>query len=122
MTAIRVLIAHPHDMIRESLISMIDGMSEIEMVGETANGPETIRLCEELKPDVLLIGLSLNGLDSLVTTRLVYEKPDRPYIIMIDGLYGEEHEDSARKAGVDAYFTLDASVADVVNEIRTSVH
>jgi two-component system, NarL family, response regulator LiaR len=121
MPVIRVLIAHPHDMIRESLISMIAGMSEMEMVGETANGPEAIRLCDALNPDVLLIGLYLNGLDSLVTTRLIYEKSDRPYIIMIDGLYGEEHEGSARKAGVDAYFTLDASISDIVNEIRTSV-
>jgi DNA-binding NarL/FixJ family response regulator len=122
MTAIRVLIAQPHDMIRESLISMIEGITDIETVGETASGPETIRLCEELKPDVLLIGLSLHELDSLVTIRLIYDKPNRPYIIMIDGLYGEEHEASSLKAGVDVYFTLENSVDDIVDAIRASVH
>jgi DNA-binding NarL/FixJ family response regulator len=122
VTTIRVLIAQPHDMIREGLASMIEGMSDIETVGETANGYETIRLCEELKPHVLLIGLSLHELDSLVATRLIYEKPNRPYIIMIDGLYGEEHEGSARKAGVDAYFTLETSVTDILEAIRSSVH
>ena len=122
MTAIRVLIAQPHDMIRESLASMFEGMNDIETVGQTASGPETIRMCEELKPDVLLIGLYLHDLDSLVTTRLIYEKPNRPYIIMIDGLYGEEHEGSARKAGVDAYFSLETSATDIIDEIRASVH
>jgi DNA-binding NarL/FixJ family response regulator len=121
VAAIRVLIAQPHERIRDGLSSMIEGISDMETVGQTANGHETIRLCKELKPDVLLIGLYLQELDSLVTTRLIYETPDRPYIIMIDGLYGEEHEGSARKAGVDAYFDLETSVTDIIDEIRASV-
>jgi DNA-binding NarL/FixJ family response regulator len=120
MATIRVLIAEPHETIRQSLSSVMEAFPDIEKVGETNNGYETIRLCEELQPDVLLIGLSLQDLDSLVTTRLIYEKPRHPRIIMIDGLYGEEHEDSARKAGVDVYLTLQTGVNDTVEAIRAS--
>jgi DNA-binding NarL/FixJ family response regulator len=117
---IRVLIAEPHEMIRSSLISAIEAFNDFEKVGDTGDGYEALRLCEELKPDVLLLGLYTREMDGLTTTRLMREKPNCPFIIMIDGLWGEEHEDSALEAGVNVYFTLETSVNDIVKAIRAA--
>jgi two-component system, NarL family, response regulator LiaR len=120
--AIRLLVAEPHEMVRTSLIALIDTVDDITLVGEATDGYETLRLCQELQPDVVLISLYLNKLDGILTTQRICEIPEHPYIIMLDGLLGQEHEKSAFDAGVNVYLTQETSTDTILAAIRASVH
>jgi two-component system, NarL family, response regulator LiaR len=118
---IRVLIAEHHDMVRQSLALMIDLLDDIEIVGEAINGVDAIRMCEEIQPDVVLLGLYLPQIDGMAAARLLAEKPKRPYMIVVDGLEGPAYEHAARQAGADDYFTHETSMDEIIAAIRASV-
>lgn len=65
---IRVVIADDHHLVREGIRALLEKASDIEVVGEAADGRETIGLVERLKPDVLLMDISMphvNGIQAL---------------------------------------------------------
>src|SRR6476659_8316097 len=120
--AIRLLVAEPHEMVRTSLIALIDNVDDITLVGEAIDGYETLNLIQELQPAVVLISLYLDKLDGILTTQRICETPEHPYIIMLDGLLGQEHENAAREAGVNVYLTQETTTEEIVAAIRDSVH
>ena len=69
MTAIRVLLADDHPVVREGLRGMLAAEPDIEVVGEAASGPEAVALAERLRPDVILMDLRMPGGDGVEATR-----------------------------------------------------
>jgi DNA-binding NarL/FixJ family response regulator len=65
MTAIRVLLADDHPVVREGLRGMLDAEPDIEVVGEAASGPEAVVLAGRLRPDVILMDLRMPGGDGV---------------------------------------------------------
>ena len=66
-TGIRVLLADDHSIVRKGLRSTLESEAGIEIVGEAANGRETVRLCAQLKPSIAVIDIGmpqLNGIDA----------------------------------------------------------
>ena len=62
--SIRVLVADDHEVVRRGLVSLLAG-SEVKIVGEASSGDEAIKLTRKLKPDVVLLDLSLPDVDGL---------------------------------------------------------
>lgn len=69
MSAIRVLLADDHPVVREGLRGMLTAEPDIEVVGEAASGPEAVALAERLRPDVVLMDLRMPGGDGVEATR-----------------------------------------------------
>ena len=69
MTAIRVLLADDHPVVREGLRGMLAAEPDIEVVGEASSGPEAVALAERLRPDVVLMDLRMPGGDGVEATR-----------------------------------------------------
>jgi DNA-binding NarL/FixJ family response regulator len=69
VTAIRVVLADDHPVVREGLRGMLAAEPDIEVVGEAASGPEAVALAERLRPDVVLMDLRMPGGDGVEATR-----------------------------------------------------
>lgn len=69
MTAIRVLLADDHPVVREGLRGMLAAEPDIEVIGEAASGPEAVALASRLRPDVVLMDLRMPGGDGVEATR-----------------------------------------------------
>ena len=69
MTAIRVVLADDHPVVREGLRGMLAAEPDIEVVGEAASGPEAVTLAKRLRPDVVLMDLRMPGGDGVEATR-----------------------------------------------------
>ena len=69
MSAIRVVLADDHPVVREGLRGMLAAEPDIEVVGEAASGPEAVALAERLRPDVILMDLRMPGGDGVEATR-----------------------------------------------------
>ena len=79
---IKVLIVDDHAILRAGLTALLTAASDIELVGEAAGGEEAISLATELRPDVVLMDLSMPGVDGVTATRrIVSNHPDIHVIV-----------------------------------------
>ncbi|MDP3428114.1 MAG: response regulator transcription factor, partial [Humidesulfovibrio sp.] len=68
---LRVLLAEDHALLRQSLKAYLETQGDCEVVGEAQDGREAMRLYGELKPDVVLMDLSMPGVDGMVAVRSI---------------------------------------------------
>jgi DNA-binding NarL/FixJ family response regulator len=77
MKKLRVLLADDHKVVRDGLRLLIDGQRDMRVVGEAGNGKEALRQARDLKPDVVVMDLSMPELNGLqATERLKAERPE----------------------------------------------
>lgn len=117
---IRVFVVDDHPMVRTGLAAMIDGESELERVGEAANGAEALRLIPAAAPDVVLIDLVMPQMDGIeVTSRLRPLLPGAKFVILTS-LVDPGEVDRAIAAGANGYLLKTASAHELVNVIRAA--
>ncbi len=116
--AIRVLLADDHKVTREGLRRLLGEESDIQIVGEAADGQEAVELAPKLLPDVILMDLSMPQLNGVEATRAIHnDYPD----IRIIGLSMFEEADRAqalRDAGAVNYLTKSGPSSDLIAAIR----
>lgn len=116
---VRVLIADDHQVVREGLqMILAESDGEIVVVGEASDGDEAVRLATALKPDVVLMDLSMPRVDGLEATRRLKEAgiPSR-VLILTSFAEGEGVRDAVR-AGVTGYLMKDVLKAELLTAIR----
>jgi DNA-binding NarL/FixJ family response regulator len=117
---IRVLLADDHKLVRAGIRSLLEKLSDIEVVAEAGNGLEALRLVEEHQPQVVLMDIAmpdLNGLEA--TRRLAKDFPDVPVIIL--SIYSdEEHVYQALRAGAAGYLLKGAAIEELELAIRAA--
>jgi len=114
---IRILLADDHKILRQSLVSYLT-QKNIEVVGEAADGHETLRETIRLLPDIVILDISLpllNGLD--VAAHLKCEAPGVKVIILTMHK-NEEFIRKAFQAGVVAYLLKDNALEELLNAIE----
>lgn len=115
----RVLVADDHRLFREGLIQMLAQEKSLSIVGEASDGAEAVELCRQLKPDVLILDVSMPKLNGIqVAKQLSRELPD----IRIIGLSMHERADMAdamRDAGACAYLTKGGPCDQLVGLLRS---
>ena len=112
----RVLIADDRPRSRSGLKALLALRSEIQVVGEAANGQEAVRLVEELQPDVVLMDIKMPGMDGIELTRRVKQKYPSCNIIMLT-LY-DEYLTQAIDAGATGYLLKDIKHEELIRAIR----
>ena len=118
---VRVLIADDHGVLRAGLRSLLQLEPNMEVVGEAADGNEAVRLTEQLRPDLVLLDISMPGLDGITVTRTLHMRCPEVKLLMLTA-----HEDQAlllqaMQAGASGYIVkraldseLTAAIAAVV--------
>ncbi|MBS0170693.1 MAG: PAS domain S-box protein [Nitrospira sp.] len=117
---IRVLIADDHAMVRQGLCGLLDGYQDIHVTGEAGNGREAVALATQLRPDVVLMDVTMPGMDGIEATRLIKEiLPDT--IVIGLSVQNAPHVGLAmREAGALAFLNKDVAVEDLYHTIATA--
>lgn len=114
----RVLLADDHGIVRRGMKALLELEPGLEIVGEAADGLETLHLCETLRPDVVILDIAmprLNGVD--VAARAVKQDPNLKVIIL--SMYADEsYVVRAMAAGAKAYLLKDATEEDLLPAVR----
>ncbi len=116
--SIRVLLVDDHTVVRSGLSAMLSAEDDLELAGEAAEGSEGVRLCERVKPDVVLMDLLMPVMDGVTATRIIHERWPGIRIIILTSFKEREQVDGALKAGAMSYLLKTASAAELVSAIR----
>jgi DNA-binding NarL/FixJ family response regulator len=116
---ISVILADDHALLREGLKALLAANGDIRIVGEAGDGREAVRLAQALKPDLLVMDISMPGLNGVEALRLVREKCPQTKIIMLSMHSTAEHVYRALEAGASAYVLKESAAAQLLTAINT---
>jgi DNA-binding NarL/FixJ family response regulator len=105
----RIVIAEDYTIVRQGLKSLLDSFSDFEVVGEAVDGKEAIESVGRLKPDLVLMDLSMPKTDGITAIKEIKRCLPETRIIALTVHKTEGHVRMALEAGADGYILKDAS-------------
>jgi len=118
MDKIRVLLADDHGIVRNGIKSLFNDVDEIEIVGECADGEETIEKIKELSPDVLITDIEMPKLSGIEVTEIVRKDFPKTNILILSMHDDEEYVVKAIEAGAIGYLSKDIEEEDIVAAVK----
>ncbi len=117
---IRVMIVDDHEMVRRGLGLFIRGYDDLLLVGEAENGEDAIRLCDEVKPDVILMDIIMPGTNGIEATRVIKQRYPHVQIITLTSSSDTSNVTAAVQAGATSYLLKNVSHDQLVNAVRAA--
>jgi DNA-binding NarL/FixJ family response regulator len=117
---IRVLIADDHPLMRKGLADILNGVDGIEVVGAAEDGAAAIALAYAVKPDIVLMDISMPGMDGIEATEKLVEMDSGVRVVMLTSYSEREKITQALAAGAVSYLTKDAPPDAVIRAIRSA--
>lgn len=115
---IRIVLADDHVVMRNGLRLLLERQPNFEVAGEAANGREAVEICEQLKPDVLVLDIAMPNLNGMEAARQIAAKLPQTAIVILSMHSDESYVLRALKAGARGYLLKDSAEADLINAIR----
>ncbi|MEO8898162.1 MAG: response regulator transcription factor [Candidatus Dormibacter sp.] len=117
---IRVLIVDDHPLMRRGLADILDGIDDIEVVGAAEDGAAALALAHAVKPDIILMDISMPGMDGIEATERLGEMGITARVVMLTSYSEREKITQALAAGAVSYLTKDSAPEAVVRAIRSA--
>jgi DNA-binding NarL/FixJ family response regulator len=115
---IRVLIADDHPVFRFGLRTLLKADPMMEVVGEATNGEEAIKLADQLAPDVVLMDLTMPGMNGIEAARRILVKHPEMHILVLTMFEDDDSVFAAMRAGARGYLLKGAEGGETLQAIR----
>jgi NarL family two-component system response regulator LiaR len=115
---IRVLIADDHAILRKGIRALLSTEPDIEVVGETGDGLETVAQAQALRPDVILMDLVMPEMDGIEATRRIMAEQPGVHILVLTSFAADDKVFPAIKAGALGYILKDSGPDELVQAIH----
>lgn len=119
---IKVFLADDHTIVRQGLAKLLEGEPDLTIVGEAENGHETVKKVEEIRPDVVLMDISMPLLNGIEATRQIRKCVPQTRVIILSMHSHDRYISELLSMGASGYLLKDASGADIVKAIRAAVN
>lgn len=117
---IRVVIADDHAVVRAGLDQLLATVDDIDLVGQAADGEEAVALVAAQSPDVVLMDLSMPGVDGTAATRRITEAGGTSRVVVLTSMADDRHIADALDAGAIGYVLKHADPDDIIAAIRAA--
>jgi DNA-binding NarL/FixJ family response regulator len=115
---LRVLLADDHAIVRQGLKLLIDNQLDMEVVGEAADGQHAVEQAKALKPDVIVIDISMPGMNGLVATRTLKRLQPDVAIVALTRHDDDRYLEELLRAGASGYVLKQSDPLEFLQAIR----
>jgi len=112
------MLADDHQVVRKGLRALLSSEPDFKIIGEAGDGLETVKLVEELQPDVLVLDLMMGGINGLEVTRQLNRKNPKTGIVILSMHSNEAYVLEALRCGAKAYILKESSPEELVRAIK----
>jgi DNA-binding NarL/FixJ family response regulator len=119
-TSLRVLLADDHATVRHGLKLMIDSQPDMKVVAEASDGASAIQLAEAARPDVIVMDISMPGMNGLVATRKLKELYPSTAIVTLTRHGDDAYLQELLRAGVSGYVLKQSAHTELLQAIRAA--
>jgi NarL family two-component system response regulator LiaR len=118
---IRVVLVDDHAQIHRTVQVILGATTDIELVGQGANGQEGIVLCEQYQPDIVLMDVVMPVMDGIQATKELHERYPDIKILVLSSFQDHESVYAMLRNGAVGYLTKDALSQDLADTIRATM-
>ena len=120
MTVIRVLLVDDHPVVRAGLAGLLSATDDLQVVGEAADGEAALAVAAETVPDVVLMDISMPGMDGVTATRRLLDSGFSGAVVMLTSYAERDRVTDALGAGAVGYLLKDSEPGEVLAAIRSA--
>ncbi|MBN2119081.1 MAG: response regulator transcription factor [Anaerolineales bacterium] len=117
---IRVMLVDDHAMVRRGLGAFLKVFDDLQLTGEAASGEAAIRLCAEVRPDVILMDMVMPDMDGAAATHLIRQQFPQVQVIALTSFKEGDLVKNALEAGAIGYLLKDVSADELAQAIRAA--
>jgi DNA-binding NarL/FixJ family response regulator len=117
--AIQLLLVHENGLARAGLRALLEREADITVVGEASRGDDAVAVAGELRPDIVVMGLQLSGLDAPQATRRLVAGGACTHVLMLGSFGSDEELFGALHAGASGFVVNEANPAELLHAVRS---
>ena len=118
MKKLRILLADDHIVMRTGLRALLERQPNLEVVGESENGRETVALAASLRPDVVVMDVGMPVLNGIEATQTIVTQCPTTAVVVLSMHADESYVMRSLKAGARGYLLKDSAAADLIGAIQ----
>lgn len=118
MNPITVLLAEDHLIVRKGILALLQPHADIHVLGEAATGREAVELAMELRPDVVVMDISMPQLNGLEATRQIRASVPNSKVLILSAHRDDAYIEQVKEVGAAGYLVKQASPRDLVKAIK----
>lgn len=115
---IRIALVDDHSLVRDGVRALLSTRPLFEVVGEAENAAQALTMCEEVKPDILLVDIGLEDMNGLELTRLIRQRCPAIKILILSMYDNQEYVATSIRAGASGYVLKNAPSREIVAAIE----
>lgn len=117
---ISILLADDHRLVRAGLAALLDTADDLHVVGQAENGQIAVELADELRPDVILMDLSMPVMDGVEATREILRSRPESIVVVLTSFSDQQRVAEALRAGAVGYLLKDCDPRDLLAAVRSA--
>jgi two-component system response regulator NreC len=120
MNKISVLLVDDHTIVRKGLRSLLDAEADIQVIGEAEDGREAVEQVGRLRPQVVVMDITMPGLNGLEATRQITERLPQVQVVVLTMHTAEEYIFQILRAGASGYVVKRAAPSELISAVRAA--
>ncbi len=119
MKNIKILIADDHEVVRDGLKIILNSLGNITIAGEVANGEEAVKMYNSLKPDLVIMDISMPGMNGIEATRIIKEGDPSAKILILTMHDNQEYLNQIIRSGAKGFVLKNTDKEELLEAVRT---
>ncbi len=117
----RIVLCDDHTLFRDGLHNLFRQVPDMEVVGHASDGAEAVQIACELEPDVVLMDVTMPGLNGFEAARRIHEQSPRVRVLILSMHADLRFVNESLRAGASGYLLKESAFPDLVRAIRTAM-